>query len=135
MSIIWTVGRLKAEGWYRTAIKLTPLTRIHIFWRGDNDRAHHDHPNDFWTFPLIGYWEEVTDLERPDFFQVLYVKPWRLHFRPAEYRHRVLGRKLIPGWFNGFITIVREMPARRSWGFYPRGEFVHWREYLNVEET
>jgi hypothetical protein len=139
MSIIWTV-RHKEHGAYRTAIKLSPLTRIHIFWRGDRDRSPHDHPNDFWTFPLRGYWEQVCN-PATGARHINYVKPWRWHYRPAEYTHRVLGSRTedLEGddfYSGGFITIVRERPARRQWGFWVwepennRARWVYWRQYL-----
>lgn len=34
--------------------------RLHIFHRGDQDPDCHDHPWDFWTFPLTSYVEEVA---------------------------------------------------------------------------
>lgn len=38
--------------------------RLHIFWRGDGDPDCHDHPWDFWTFPLTPYVEEVAHYQR-----------------------------------------------------------------------
>jgi len=38
---------------------LGPTLRLHKFWRGDDDRAPHDHPWVFWTFPLRSYVETV----------------------------------------------------------------------------
>lgn len=35
--------------------------RLHIFHRGDQDPDCHDHPWDFWTFPLTPYVEEVAE--------------------------------------------------------------------------
>lgn len=35
--------------------------RLHIFYRGDSDADPHDHPWDFWTFPLTSYVEEYVD--------------------------------------------------------------------------
>jgi len=35
--------------------------RMHIFHRGDQDPDCHDHPWDFWTFPLRSYVEEVLE--------------------------------------------------------------------------
>ena len=84
--------------------------RLHIFHRGDNDPDCHDHPWDFWTFPLTSYVEEVvrpniTEHARRDspfqyadgvvhapetFTQV--VPAFRLSHRPATHCHRVLGR-------------------------------------------
>ncbi|MFC3724437.1 hypothetical protein [Neoaquamicrobium sediminum] len=90
--------------------------RLHIFHRGDLDADPHDHPWDFWTFPLTPYVEEVTERrnvrvsdhvvpvdalnETFDFghteerYEVRrqIVRAWRWTFRPAEHTHRVLGR-------------------------------------------
>lgn len=144
MSIIWTV-RNKLGRLYRTAIKLSPLTRIHIFWRGDLDRAMHDHPNDFWTFPPVGYWESVYDPRENHYF-TQYVKPWRWHYRPAEYVHRVRGRyrwtDMDMGTYygGGFITLVRERKPHRRWGFWVwepdqmAMRWVYWRKYLGQED-
>ncbi|TPL30202.1 hypothetical protein [Mesorhizobium sp. B2-4-7] len=79
---------------------------LHIFHRGDADPDPHDHPWDFWTFPLTPYVEEVAThgLEPVGEYD-----PWasraivvtmarkivpafRWSYRPAEYTHRVLGR-------------------------------------------
>jgi hypothetical protein len=152
---------------YRTTLRLPWGYRINIFWRGDAERDHHDHPNDFWTYPLKGYWERVsfplgegvllqtftdgtskelgrlTDV-RVD--KVQWVKPFKRHYRDAEYRHVILGahRELTTWWDElaglpvgyvyqgGFVSIVRESPNRRIWGFYPDGKFMYWKEYLTM---
>lgn len=137
---IWHVGR-KGDR-YRTAIRLWGGYRIHIFWRGDKDYAHHDHPNDFWTFPFRGYWEEKYE-EKTGFTVIEYVKAWRWHFRPAEYRHRLLGRSRwddsdMEDFFGDwFITLVKEGEERRKWGFWVwdwgknNWQWIYWRNYLN----
>lgn len=139
---IWHVGR--SGDLYRTAIRLWRGYRIHIFWRGDRDIHPHDHPNDFWTFPLRGYWEDVFD-PRDGRRRLNYVKPFRWHFRPAEYAHRVLGAtrhaRWIPDHFTGgFITLVKEGPEKRRWGFWvqdpelsPAMRWIYWRKYLGEE--
>lgn len=83
--------------------------RLHIFWRGDADPDCHDHPWDFWTFPLRPYVEEVVrkpsglwfspgeDEGQPEGWDTEYrtyrqvVPAWRWTFRPATHTHRVLG--------------------------------------------
>lgn len=140
---IWHVGPQGDR--YRTAIRLWGRWRIHIFWRGDDDRALHDHPNDFWTFPLKGYWENWFN-PKTKCHELRRVKAWRWHFREAEYRHRVLGshrytngddNELFEG---GFITLVKEGPERRHWGFWVweinpnQWRWVYWRNYLDVQE-
>lgn len=69
--------------------------RLHIFYRGDHDPDPHDHPWEFWTFPLTPYVEEVVynDPELSGYQRRRQVVPaFRLTHRPAEYCHRVLGR-------------------------------------------
>lgn len=86
--------------------------RLHIFHRPDADEDCHDHPWDFWTFPIWppqGYVEEVVRpfvakmaaLDGPYGYaegveprseksrQI--VPAMRLSFRPATHCHRVLG--------------------------------------------
>ena len=46
---------------YLTRLHLGHLF-IHFFNRGDMDRHPHDHPWDFWTFPLTTYYEEVWEI-------------------------------------------------------------------------
>lgn len=100
---------------YMTRIWVGRL-RLHIFHRGDRDLDHHDHPWDFWTFPFTSYVEEVAvpiggalrvkngapTYGFPAQFESVpgstryslhrqVVPAWRLSFRPAEHRHRVLG--------------------------------------------
>jgi len=93
---------------YLTRIKLTPKTpwgqlMFHIFHRGDADDHPHDHPWDFWTFPLNSYVEECwctvggNEWHRgraywpgESYMLKSVVRAWRWHFRPAEYMHRVL---------------------------------------------
>lgn len=87
--------------------------RLHVFWRGDKDPDHHDHPWGFWTFPLNSYVEEVVETRSPLYdesgnciewapdgaVREVYrqvVPAWRLHYRPATHTHRVLGR-YVPG--------------------------------------
>ena len=81
--------------------------RLHIMWRGDDDDCH-DHPWDFWTFPLTSYVEEIliptggevhyvedgtVRTYNPTFKRLQNIVPaGRLTFRPAEHRHRILGR-------------------------------------------
>lgn len=105
--------------------------RFHWFHRGDGCDSVHDHPFDFWTFPLWGYWEYECLLDwndEPIVFPVLsrYVAPFCLHDRKAEHTHRVRGRVTKSGqetsrspWYKRwFFTIVWAGKRRRSWNFY-----------------
>ena len=93
---------------YMTRIWVGRL-RLHIFYRGDLDEDCHDHPWDFWTFPLTSYVEEVAKQDgftynsprgfdpdgpamKPYYEKHLQIVPaLRLTFRPAIHCHRVLG--------------------------------------------
>jgi len=90
---------------YMTRVWIGRL-RLHVFHRGDNDPDHHDHPWDFWTFPLTSYVEEVAvpDIKGLSYMEALFcgperyklhrqiVRAFRLSYRPAIHCHRVLGR-------------------------------------------
>lgn len=136
--------------------------RIHIFHRGDQDPDCHDHPWGFWTFPLRSYVEEVitprreiihyTDYEnnvgarreRAYYHRELnVVKAFRLHYRPAEYNHRVLGafaerlpHSGRPFWHDkGTVpTLVWRERSTRKWGFTKERDgiwcWVPWRTYV-----
>lgn len=137
--------------------------RFHIFFRGDQDPDCHDHPWGFWTFPLRTYVEEVLDerivkiwgtdpvtmegyVRESSYFErrTEIVRAFRWHYRPATYRHRVLGRAVRPPgttvnnhWraAEGTIpTIVWRDKPSRAWGFTKeRGGiwcWVPWTEYV-----
>lgn len=103
--------------------------RLHVFHRGDGDPDCHDHPWDFWTFPLTTYREEVR---RPNGRkEVRIVRAGRPHFRPAEFAHRVIDRVLGRG---KIVTIVWRSGKGRDWGFWrdrPHETcWVPWRRYV-----
>lgn len=114
-----------------------PHIRLHRFWRGDDDRAVHDHPWDFWTFPLTTYVERTETFDR-------FVKRFRWHFRPAEYRHYVIGPYRRNWWGDcygpywmarndkrPFWTIVLAKQKRNKWGFWPDPQtFIYWRDWI-----
>lgn len=124
--------------------------RVHKFYRGDDDRAPHDHPWAFLTFPLTGYFEQVFPGDIYGNGLVRHVKPWRFHFRPSRYQHIVLGStkccwpfdpKAVGRYWSPvpFYTIVITSRKQRSWGFWPqidkdalgttRRMFVPWRKF------
>lgn len=96
--------------------------RIHKFYRGDQDRALHDHPWSFITFPFQGYhedyWDGLNVVRR-------YVAPFRFHFRTAEHRHIVY--KTTPG---PTYTLFMNWFKRNEWGFWPDPlTFIHHKEW------
>ena len=128
---------------YLIRIVLTPRTRwgqlfFHIFLRGDIDPDPHDHPWDFWTFPLGRYTEEVVNPMGQVYRNV--VRPLHWHHRSATYIHRVLPRR--DGSTFPWCTIVWHGPYKRHWGFWvqetwpgsePRRLWVYWKHYLGVK--
>lgn len=171
----WGFNRIYGDGpdgkrtIYMTRFWLGRL-RFHLFHRGDADPDCHDHPWAFWTFPLRSYVEEVLveRVERrwPDFpdegaveriyfeRELRIVRAFRLHYRPATHRHRVLGaylgprpkkddslyaegRALYPGelYREGIIpTIVWRELVSRHWGFTKERDgkwcWVPWITYV-----
>lgn len=115
--------------------------RLHKFYRGDDDKASHTHPWWFITFPLGAYVELLFEQGRYKDRRV--VKPWRPHFRPADFEHYVGYRAIWhkgqwwgtdnrPGkWATPFYTIVITGRVLNEWGFYPfdrepRQFIPHW---------
>ena len=99
---------------------------LHQLFTPDPDRALHDHPWDFWTFPLSGYIERRRwdDLDEIDIGSTL-SNQW--HYRAAEYTHRIIHLERTPTW-----TIMVTRKARREWGFWVEGRWIHWRQYLGL---
>lgn len=114
-----------------------PTLRLHKFWRGDDDRAPHDHPWTFWTFPFSDYWEKTFRTDGSWYWNK--VHSFTLNKRPATYRHIVVG-KCSNDWTykttrEPFWTFVVSTNYQRSWGFWPKGEgFVPWREWPAASE-
>lgn len=96
--------------------------RLHVFYRGDLDPDCHDHPWDFWTFPLVSYVEEVAELRRypaananwVEHFETRrqIVRAFRLSYRPASHRHRVLGR--YAGWVADDFGFIHRLSAGQA---------------------
>lgn len=134
---VW--GRDRLGGWtpYMTRLVLRRF-RIHIFHRGDGDPDPHDHPWDFWTFPLTSYVETTWDTDTAN-YRINLVRAWRLHWRPSSYVHCVLGRRDNRAPFltireGKIITIVWARPKSHSWGFWKMCgtymKFIPWKDYV-----
>lgn len=120
--------------------------RLHKFWRGDDDRAPHDHPWWFITFPFKSYLELVPKAGSTGYFEndrdwwaydTNNVKGWRFHFRPANYKHIVMNptaATLIAGEFVAapFWTFVITGRKTQEWGFWRTPtEFTHHRDWCD----
>ena len=128
--------------------------RLHKFFRGDEDRAPHDHPFWFITMPLgTGYYEQVYGegslacnelIRRAENIpahhwvpRLRYVRPWRFHYRRASFKHIVLGRTRSgdrderPFW----TFVVFGFSGNPLWGYYPTPEtFIPWTTWGNNYE-
>jgi len=125
---------------------------LHVFTRGDADDDPHDHPWDFWTFPLVAYNETVGHKQ----IHQQKVEQGKWHFRKATHVHRVtgsvfeaalnkweifsehllIGENFVDYWrapwltslawyFFGegkIVTIVWMSKPYREWGFYVKAE-------------
>lgn len=129
------VGASTAYG-YQTSAWLGRL-RLHMFHREDPGEAFHDHPWDFWTFPLVSYVELVLDPATGKTSRHV-VPAFRISFRPAEHAHRVLGpwagelERVAPG---RVITLCWRGRHRRAWRYLNltdagRVRGLPWRRYL-----
>ena len=65
--------------------------RFHIFFRND-DVDYHTHKREFWTFPLVGYVEELLlpDANGRLTREINYVPAFRVTNKPPHIPHRVL---------------------------------------------
>lgn len=115
---------------------------VHVFHRGDNDPDMHDHPADFWTFPLVGYYEELPRVvpagksewwcgvrytEGQRYIRHRLVDPFRWHFRPAETQHRVLFPQRADAGFFITNTMYGIQPwAQAKQALWPIVTVVWW---------
>jgi hypothetical protein len=119
--------------------------RLHHIMRPDRDRAPHNHPFWFITFPLGEYrevfWISPDEPPRvPDWLRkrlcdggwtdaTRWVRAFRPAFRGINFRHRIDSVPR-PVW-----TIVLTGPYNQMWGFFPSPEeFVPYRSYLGTTD-
>jgi len=109
---------------------------LHHFVGDDWSLDLHDHPKRFVSFGLWGRYREGTpaDAGSGDVGELLtgvqwrtYRAPWIRTF-PARHIHRI---ELIDG--RPCWTAVLVLKTVRRWGFWSRGSWVPWREYVGSE--
>ncbi len=120
---------------------------LHVFARGDDDQALHDHPWDFQTTILAGgYWEHLPTqnwlaVNRPRGCLVendLAPGPaWdeRREFRAAgqTVKREAMQLHCVGTVLPGTVTLVRTGPRWREWGFHPPGQpWVPYRQFLKL---
>ncbi len=120
---------------------------LHVFARGDDDQALHDHPWDFQTTILSGgYWEHLPSTEWMNAHGVDGVMGWndlapgpawneRREFRRAGqtvHRH-ALQLHCVGEVLPGTATLVRTGERWRDWGFHPPGQpWVPYKQFLKI---
>lgn len=100
--------------------------RLHIFHRGDQDPDCHDHPWDFWTFPLTPYVEEVAE---PTGWGE-YEANGNTYSYPLDSDEA----RFSPLAFAPIVTFVWRSKDKRKWGFLKHRDgkwcWVHWKDYV-----
>jgi hypothetical protein len=110
----WIVLKWRGRGIY-----------IHHFVADDWSIDLHDHPRRFISIGLRGGYVESNSGT-----YVRYNAPWFRTF-PANYKHRlIMIRDKDTNAKRDCWTLVIVLKPSRDWGFWPRGKFVHWKEYV-----
>lgn len=122
---------------YLRRFYLTPTVRgraifLHHILRSDDDRDPHDHPWAFTSLMVVGSYFEHNYQALPDIGECLpsnirFVRSGNLTRRKATDIHRLRLRR--PCW-----TLVLKGKRERKWGFWTKGGWVYWREYLGIPE-
>lgn len=108
---------------YRWTLVATKVFNIylHHFVADDWSRDMHDHPKRFISIGLKGRYIEQT----PNGFKY-YRAPWIRTF-PANHIHRII----LSG--GSCWTLVITLRPTREWGFWHRGRWVFWKDYVADE--
>lgn len=99
---------------------------LHHIRRPDGDRCQHDHPWGFWTLILWGGYHESVGAENIPH----QARPGRIYWRPAEFRHRIDTLPRGSAW-----TLVLTRREVRSWGFWTRDGWMHWRAFVDAARS
>ena len=100
---------------------------LHRFFRSDHDRCLHDHPWPSISILLRGELWEVYESEYGLGELTRKIPRFKPIYRPAIWRHRIILRS------DDAWTLFVVGRKQRLWGFWPKGKFVTWREYLGVD--
>ena len=105
---------------------------LHHFVGDDGARDLHDHPKKFISIGLWGsYIEETPYIDHTGSASTVLVNrtryraPWVRSF-PPEHKHRLILEPNKTCW-----TLVIVGSPKREWGFWVRGKFVPWFEYVH----
>lgn len=131
-SFIYVHKKPYLERWILYAGGTVRLHRFH----SDDDYVLHDHPWWFVTFPLGAYYEAFDARGTGDRFMHR-VRPFRFHFRPALYRHRVILPGAAKPWTIVITGTAKAHGRPAKWGFYPTPDtfvpFYEWSKYTDEQ--
>lgn len=104
---------------------------LHHFVGNDWSRDLHDHPKRFISIGLWGWYVEETPCGLKDWenengkivVMRAYRAPWIRSF-PATHIHRLT----VPS--KNCWTLVIVLKTVREWGFWHRGRFIEWKQYV-----
>lgn len=131
-------GRHRCDTYlYRWFLLRTPWfkTYLHHFVGDDWSLDLHDHPKRFISIGLWGSYIEhvpcpnhgITCPTGPGSSRV-YRAPWIRSF-PATHIHRLS----VPS--KNCWTLVTVLKSTREWGFWHRGRFIPWRDYVDGPDS
>jgi hypothetical protein len=108
----------------------TPLFSLylHHFHRPDAEPDPHDHPWWFTSLILTGVYEEATwpDKRNPGACEIRTRTRGSLRCMSRRSAHRITVT-------HGSVwTLILTGPKRSSWGFWPDGRYVPWRDYMKA---
>ncbi len=104
---------------------------LHNIRHSDDDRALHDHP--WWNMSIIlkGSYHEVRPSTGIFKEKAAYYTRGSVIFRKATQAHRLIINPIAGSAWTLFIT----GPKVREWGFHcPKG-WVHWKKFVNMDNT
>jgi hypothetical protein len=104
---------------------------LHHIHRPDGEPDPHDHPWWFASLVLAGWYEETVwpDKRDPVVRVIRSRARWSLRMMTRHSAHRITGT------CGSLWTLVLTGPKRSSWGFWPDGRFVPWRDYLRAHRA
>lgn len=124
----WLFNAYPTPAWFPLSV------RVHQIKRADNDRHLHDHPWDFRTIVLMGWYDEMRPYGDPN------AKLRFSGFEAVECRKRRVGDTYLLrfGEFHKIVGVSPEVGAvtlfitwrkRGTWGFKVGDRKIPWREY------
>ena len=119
--LVYDCGKPYLERWI---LWLGFTLRLHKFHKGDDDRAFHDHPWWFVTFPFDPYLEQTPDQPRK------MVEALRPHFRHASHQHIVQLIENRPVW-----TLIVTGSKSGEWGFWQNDQYTPHEQWLAEREA